>query len=73
MKSFNRFLSHCDCTHNDRLPLEVDVVDAHRLVGRESNHRMTRSICDVNLTFLPNYLDIPISLTHSANSLLVCA
>lgn len=24
-------------THNDRLPLEVDVVDAHHLLGRKSN------------------------------------
>lgn len=25
------------CTYDDRLPLEVDVVDAHHLVGRKSS------------------------------------
>lgn len=37
------------CTHNDRLPLEVDVVDAHHLVGRKSNDRITTSICKSEL------------------------
>lgn len=33
-------MSHCVCeccTYDDRLPLEVDVVDAHHLVGRKSS------------------------------------
>lgn len=31
-------------THNDRLPLKVDVVDAHHLVGRKGNDIITVSI-----------------------------
>lgn len=30
-------------TYNDRLPLKVDVVDAHHLVGREGNNKKTLS------------------------------
>lgn len=31
-------------THNDGLPLKVDVVDAHHLVGREGNINKTMSV-----------------------------
>lgn len=31
-------------THNDRLPLKVDVVDAYHLVGREGNNKKTLSL-----------------------------
>lgn len=36
-------------THDDRFPLEVDVADAHHLVGRKGNTTTTVSLDDANL------------------------
>lgn len=44
-------------THNNRLPLEVDVVDTHHLVGRKSNHRITTSKCNANLSYTLHYVN----------------
>lgn len=55
------FLVYCNCcTHDDRLPLEVDVVDAHHLVGRKSSDRKIKSMYDVNLNNERNYI-FPVS------------
>lgn len=35
-------------THDDRFPLEVDVADAHHLVGRKGNTTTTVSLDDLN-------------------------